>query len=77
MAKYCGYCGAALPEHAKVCGMCGRPLVEPEGPAIPSNEGTAGQKSRENQRKSEQKKKPNKKTAPVRQHRSGKGTAYP
>lgn len=59
MAKYCGYCGAALPEHAKVCGMCGRPLVEPEGPAIPSNEGTAGQKSRENQRKSEQKKKPN------------------
>ena len=49
MAKYCGYCGAALPDHAKVCGMCGRPLVEAEGPATLSHQETAGQSSPESQ----------------------------
>ena len=49
MAKYCGYCGAALPDHAKVCGMCGRPLVDAEGPATLSHQETAGQSSPESQ----------------------------
>lgn len=26
MAKYCGYCGAKMPDNAKVCGACGKPL---------------------------------------------------
>ena len=43
MAKYCGYCGAALPEHAKVCGMCGRPVSASKGPAAPSRQETTTQ----------------------------------
>ena len=34
MAKYCGYCGAKMPDNAKVCGACGKPLSrKPQSPA--------------------------------------------
>lgn len=27
MAKFCGYCGSQMDDHAKVCGNCGNPLA--------------------------------------------------
>lgn len=50
MAKYCGYCGAKMPDHAKVCGACGRPFApcaaktraaETSGPECRPSGGTA------------------------------------
>lgn len=37
MSKYCGYCGAKMPDQAKVCGACGKPFArkEPPSPAPP------------------------------------------
>lgn len=53
MAKYCGYCGAALPEHAKVCGMCGRPVSAPKEPAAPARQETATHPDAENRAETE------------------------
>lgn len=32
MAKFCGKCGAQLPDEANVCGNCGTPLAAPAQP---------------------------------------------
>lgn len=42
MSKYCGYCGAKMPDQAKVCGACGKPFAGEKPPSsaspeIPSN----------------------------------------
>ncbi len=35
MAKFCGKCGAQMPDEANVCGNCGTPLMVPAQPVQP------------------------------------------
>ncbi|MDI9242466.1 lectin-like protein [Fusibacillus kribbianus] len=41
MAKYCGYCGAKMPDNAKVCGACGRAFALPRKESAGGADGKA------------------------------------